>query len=339
MYLFNPDLNTIKKDFKGNLYQNKMFESAEYGVNKASFKKILKWQLSRNPQKKEKQEDDFRLKVDRNTSFITSDEDLIVWLGHASFFIRINGVSFMTDPCLKDLPLIKRQVGLPCSTYDLIGIDYLLISHGHRDHFDEASVHQLLEQNPKMELLMPLKLSELLGKKKKNIKYQEAGWWQQYKLTDEVEVFFLPSRHWNRRFLNDFNRQLWGSFLIRTKNKSIYFGADSGYARHFKEIQETLGSPDICLLPIGAYKPSYVMSEAHMHPGEAVQAFRDLKGKVMIPMHYGTFDLADEPLGEPVRILKDLESRGSIEGELRFLHVGEKYMLHQPQAAVHHTKS
>lgn len=339
MYLLNPNLRTIKKEFKGNLYQNEMFESDEYGSNKASFKKILQWQLSRNPQKEEKQKDDFRLKVDRNTSFITSDEDLVVWLGHASFFIRINGVSFITDPCLKDLPLIKRQVGLPCSIYDLLGIDYMLISHGHRDHFDEASVNQLLDQNPKIELLLPLKISDLLGKKKKNTKYQEAGWWQQYQLSEEVEVFFLPSKHWNRRFLNDFNRQLWGSFLIRTKTKSIYFGADTAYALHFKEIRDTFGSPDICMLPIGAYKPSYVMKEAHMHPGEAVQAFRDLGAQVMIPMHYGTFDLSDEPLGEPVRILQDMEKRGSIEGQLKFLNVGERYMLHQNEAVASHTKS
>ncbi len=315
-----------------------MFYGEEYGSGQASFKKILKWQISCNPQKEEKKRDDFQLKIERNTSFITSDEDLIVWLGHASFFIRIGGVSFLTDPCLKDLPMIKRQVGLPCSIYDLIGIDYLMISHGHRDHFDEAIIHQLLDQNPKMELLLPLKISDLLGKKKKNIKYQEAAWWQQYRLSEDVEVFFLPAKHWNRRFLNDFNRQLWGSFLLRTKDKSIYFGADSAYASHFKEIRETFGSPDICMLPVGAYKPSYVMSEAHMHPGEAVHAFRDLGGKVMVPMHYGTYDLSDEPLGEPVRILKDLEQQGSIAGELLMLNLGEKYRLHQ-EALVSNTKS
>ncbi|MEK6478554.1 MBL fold metallo-hydrolase [Catalinimonas sp. 4WD22] len=308
-----------------------MFESADYASDVVPFKNILKWQLSRNPQKTEKKEDDFRLKVHRNTSFITSDEDLIVWLGHASFFIRINGISFFTDPCLKDLPIVKRQIGLPCSIYDLIGINYLLISHGHRDHFDEASVNQLLDQNPKMELLLPLKIRELLGKKKKKVSIQEAGWWQQYKLKEDVEVYFLPAKHWNRRYLNDLNRQLWGSFFIKAKGKSIYFGADSAYADHFKEIKQVMGSPDICILPVGAYKPSYVMKSAHMNPGEAVHAFHDLGGKVMIPMHYGTYDLSDEPMGEPVSILKDLEKRGSIKGELKLLDVGEKFMLSQEE--------
>ncbi|WKN30161.1 MBL fold metallo-hydrolase [Porifericola rhodea] len=327
MYLFNPDLETVKKDFKGNLYINKMFNGDAYGSDKASYKKIIKWQLSTNPQKKEKAEDDFQLKVDRNTSFITSDEDLIVWLGHASFFMRINGVSFFTDPCLKDLPIVKRQVGLPCSIYDLIGINYLLISHGHRDHYDESSVKQLLKQNPNMELLLPLKISELLGKQKKKVSFQEAAWWQKFNTTEEVEVIFLPAKHWNRRYLNDFNRQLWGSFLIRTKEKTVYFGADSAYANHYKEIKEEFGSPDIAILPIGAYKPSYVMNEAHMHPGEAVQAFHDLGAKTFIPMHYGTYDLSDEPLGEPLTILKDLEERKHINGEVKVLNVGEKFLL------------
>lgn len=327
MYLLNPDLPLLKKDFKGNLWKDKQFDGGAYGSDTVAFKEIIKWQLGYNPQKQEKEEDNFQLKVHRNTSFITSDDDMIVWLGHAAFFIRINGVSLITDPCLKDLPLIKRQVGLPCSIYDLIGIDYLLMSHGHRDHFDEDSVNQLLEQNPKMEMLLPLRLSELLGKRRKKTSYQEAAWWQQYKLDKGVEVIFLPAKHWNRRYLRDFNKQLWGSFMIRTPELSIYFAGDSAYTDHFKEIRDTIGSPDICILPVGAYKPSYVMKEAHMHPGEAVEAFHALEGKVMIPMHYGTYDLSDEPLGEPARILKDLEKRGSIKGKLEMPGIGERTSL------------
>lgn len=328
MHLLNPDLPVLKKDFKGNLWKDKQFDGGEYGSDKVAFKEIIKWQLGKNPQEKEKEEDKFRLKVHRNTSFITADEDVIVWLGHASFFIRINGVSFLTDPCFKSLPMLKRMAALPCSIYDLIGIDYLLLSHGHRDHFDESSVNQLLDQNPKMELLLPLRLSELLGKRRKKTSYQEAAWWQQYRLHHQgVEVIFLPAKHWNRRHLRDFNKQLWGSFLIRTPELSIYFGGDSAYAGHFKEIRETLGSPDICMLPIGAYKPSYVMKEAHMHPSEAVEAFHDLGARVFIPMHFGTYDLSDEPLGEPVRILKDLENIGKIEGELRMKDIGESLLI------------
>lgn len=330
MHKLNPDLPVLKKDFKGNLWKDKQFDGGDYGSDKVAFKEIVKWQLEKNPQHEEKKQDGFRLKVHRNTSFITADEDVIVWLGHASFFIRINGVSFLTDPCFKSLPMLKRMAALPCSIYDLIGIDYLLLSHGHRDHYDESSVKQLLSQNPKMELLLPLRLSEVLGKQRKKTKYQEAAWWQQYNLQHSgVEVIFLPAKHWNRRYLRDFNKQLWGSFLIRTPQLSIYFGGDSAYEAHFREIRDTLGAPDICMLPVGAYKPSYVMKEAHMNPGEAVEAFRDLGAKVMIPMHFGTYDLSDEPLGEPVRILKDLERSGNISGELRMKDIGEQLLINK----------
>lgn len=324
MYLLNPDLPVVKPGFQGNLWKNKQFDGGAYGSSQASFKKIIQWQLSQNPQKSEKEADDFRLKVHRNTSFITSDEDVIVWLGHASFFIRVNGVSFLTDPCFKDLPLLKRMAALPCSIYDLIGIDYLMLSHGHRDHYDDKSVNQLLDQNPKMELLLPLRLSELLGKRRKHTKYQEAAWWQQYKLPhDDLEVVFLPAKHWNRRYLRDFNKQLWGSFMIKTPQINIYFGGDSAQADHFSEIRQIMGSPDVCMLPVGAYKPSYVMKEAHMRPEEAVDAFHALGGRCMIPMHYGTYDLSDEPVGEPARILGELEKRGDIQGDLQMMDIGE----------------
>ncbi len=79
-------------------------------------------------------------------------------------------------------------------------------------------------------------------------------------------------------------------------------------------------------MPIGAYKPDYVMKHHHMTPAEAVQAFNDLGGKTLIPMHYGTYDLSDEPLGEPLRLLRELEADGSIEGELRVLKVGERFI-------------
>jgi L-ascorbate metabolism protein UlaG (beta-lactamase superfamily) len=325
MYLLNPDLPVVKPGYKGNLWKNKQFDGGDYGSSQASFGQLIQWQLGRNPQQEEKKADKFRLKVHRNTSFITSDEDVIVWLGHASFFIRINGVSFLTDPCFKDLPMLKRMAALPCSIYDLIGIDYLLLSHGHRDHYDERSIKQILDQNPKMELLLPLRLSELLGKRRKQTKYQEAAWWQQYKIPhNDLEVTFLPAKHWNRRYLRDFNKQLWGSFMIQTPDFMIYFAADTAFTDHFCEIRQIMGAPDVCMLPVGAYKPSYIMKEAHMRPEEAVDAFHELGGQHMIPMHYGTYDLADEPLGEPARILHALDSQRKIQGKLTMLEIGKR---------------
>ena len=326
-FLSNPDLPFVRPDFPGNYFEAGQFRHARYASEAAPMSQVLRWQLSGNPQKEEKIRDPFQVKCLRGSSFLRSKEDTLVWLGHASFFIRMQGITVITDPCWTDLPMIKRQVGLPCAVNDFKGIDYLLLSHGHRDHYDTNCVNQLIVQNPRMEILMPLKLGELLGSQRDSVPHQEAGWWQQFRVKAGLEIIFLPAKHWNRRWLNDFNQQLWGSFLLRSENRTVYFGGDSAYEGHFAEIEQLLGAPDISLLPVGAYKPPFMMHQAHMNPEESVRAFHDLKSTTLIPIHYGTYDLSDEPMGEPVRHLKRMQERESIQGTLKFLEVGEVFGL------------
>jgi len=326
-YLSNSSLPTVNSNFKGNIKINGRFEAEEAPAEKPSFLKVLRWQLTPNPQRNEKKKENFKLPVIPNKTFMLIEEDIIVWLGHASFFIRINGVPFITDPCLFDLPFIKRQAPLPCHADQLHHIQYMLLSHGHRDHFDANSVKKVISQNPEIELLMPLENSSLLGKQKSSVKHQEAGWYQEYALAENVQVIFLPAKHWSRRGLTDYNKTLWGSFLLKWNDKKIYFAGDSGYGSHFQKIRELLGDIDICIMPVGAYKPNFMMKEAHMNPEEAVQAFHDLGGKTFIPMHFGTYDLSDEPLGEPLRILHNLEKSDKINGAFKALAVGETYYL------------
>ncbi|MEO0330640.1 MAG: MBL fold metallo-hydrolase [Bacteroidota bacterium] len=322
-FRFNENLPFVKKEARGVWYEDGQFIHAKYASDTAAFSKILKWQLQPNPQKKEKKDDNFRVKCIYNPAFLSSSKDTIVWLGHASFFIRIGGITLLTDPCLTDLPLIPRLVPPPCPVSAINDIDYLLMSHGHRDHFDEKVIRQLIKQNPAMTFLLPLEISKLLGSKRRSVLFQEAAWWQRFAVKDDLEITFLPAKHWNRRYLHDLNRQLWGSFWIKYRGVSIYFGGDSAYDTHFSEIREVMGEPDICLLPIGAYRPSFIMKSAHMNPAEAVQAFDDLGGKIMIPMHYGTYDLSDEPLGEPLQLLREFEDIGRFKGTLNALAVGE----------------
>ena len=327
IFLSNPKLPFVRPDFPGNYFEDGQFYHAQYASKLAPTSQILRWQLGKNPQKQEKITDPFRVKCVRGSGFLSSSEDQLVWLGHASFFIRMQGITLLTDPCWTDLPLIKRQVGLPCAVNDFKNIDYLLLSHGHRDHYDTECINQLIAQNPSMEVLMPLRLSELLGSQRDTVPFQEAAWWQRFSVKAGLEIIFLPAKHWNRRWLNDFNQQLWGSFLLRSEGGTVYFAGDSAYASHFAEIEQLVGAPEVSLLPVGAYKPSFMMREAHMNPSEAVQAFHDLKSKTMIPIHYGTYDLSDEPRGEPVRALKAMGEEGSINGELKFLEVGETFAL------------
>ena len=309
-YKYNPNLKIIKPEWKGNPVFKSRFSNSNVPDEKFNPFDILKWKFSKNPQAEEKKNDSFKLKVIKNSSFINSDKDMIIWLGHASFFIQINGISLITDPIFLAPPFFKRLSELPCKPEDLKNIDYLLISHFHPDHFNKKSIHILTKNNSEIEALIPLEGGKYF--EKRNIKYQEAGWYQQYK-TDNIEVYFLPAKHWHKRSLNDTNKILWGSFLIKSGSKSIYFSGDTAYANHFNEIKTLFGKIDYCIMPVGAYKPDYIMNNSHISPKKSLHAYTELGGKVFIPMHYGTFDLSDEPPGEPIRILEKEKANYNIQ--------------------------
>ena len=214
---------------------------------------------------------------------------------------------------------------MPCKIETLTNIDYILLSHDHRDHFDVKSIKELVKINPDVAILTSLNFKKLLAKNKiSTAKTQEAGWYQKYK-TDAVEIIFLPAKHWGRRGAFDFNKVLWGSFLIQTKDIKLFFSGDTAYDNKiFKEIHSEFGAIDICLLPISAYSPAFIMKQSHTTPEEAYQIFNDLKGKLFIPMHYGTYDLSDEPLGEPIKRLHNCFKKE--ETKLKTLKVGGKYI-------------
>lgn len=299
----NPELKTIKANWEGNYSFDNSFSNHNQKEHiPTTFRDILKWKFSKNPLAEEKKNDPFKLKVIKNSDFISSKEDMIVWLGHATFFIRLNGITMITDPVLYNVSMIKRMTDLPLKPKELNNIDYLLLSHGHRDHYDKKSIKTLHHNNPKLKALIPLKTKSWFDKI--SMKSEEAGWYQQYNVND-IAIFFMPAKHWNRRGLNDFNRTLWGSFIIQYKNTSLFFAGDTAFGPHFKEIAEFFPAINYCILPVGAYRPAHIMKHAHLSPTEALQAFKDLNGEVFIPMHYGTFDLSDEPPGEPKRILEN----------------------------------
>lgn len=321
-HLANPALQTIlpADEWKGTPFGKKGFQNIEYPFL-PSFNDLLKWKLSKNPQKDEKKSDKLLPQVIASPSFLTTNENMVVWLGHATFFIRINGVSIITDPIFGKLPLIGRLSPFPFDPNLLKDIDYILLSHDHRDHCDKASLKLVAKLNPQAKVLTGLVLETLL--KEWGIKNVEpAGWHQQYK-TEGVDVFYLPTRHWARREFHDTNLSLWGAFVIRGGGKTIYFGGDSGYGSHFKQVGRLFSAIDISILGCGAYSPRWFMEPVHMNPEDAVTAFNETGAKTMLPMHYGTFDLSDEPYSEPVRILNRLKTDGKINGELQLPAIGQ----------------
>lgn len=325
-YIYNSSLQFVKNNYNGNRVEKDRFTNYPFPDPDPGLIKVLKWKLSKNPQKPEKKADGFKLAVEFLPS-LPKQGNFMMWLGHASFFIQYNGVKILIDPVFQNLPLIKRKSAFPLPIEELTGINYILISHTHRDHFDKKSIRKLLDQNIGLEILGPLRIESLVKEIKDDIKFQEAGWYQRYETRKEVNITFLPAVHWHRRGLLDLNTILWGSFLITLGKQKIFFAGDSGFFRHFQEIYDAVGAPDFCLMPIGVYKPAHIMKASHLTPEEAVKAFHVLKGKTLIPMHYGTFDLSDEPMSEPPLRLKKMEEKNEIKGNLKFLNPGELLSL------------
>lgn len=327
-YLKNPNLETIKQNYLGNpCLSGRFLNYAKVKVPSA--RDILKWRLSRakkfftTTNNSNITQDYIKINEVTNESIRNDKLDSIIWLGHATFLITINNKKIIIDPVLGNIITRKRLAPLPCSIESLDCVDYLLISHAHYDHLDESSIKQLANLNPNLITYCGLNHSSIITKcGVKNI--VEASWYQKYPINnDEIEFYFLPALHWSRRGLNDTNRRLWGSFLIKCKNKTIYFMGDSGYSEHFKEIGELFNGVDTCLLGIGAYEPRDIMKSSHINPQEALQAFNDLKGKTLIPMHYGTFHLADEPRHEPPELISLLWKDNNQSGNLKISKIGE----------------
>ena len=282
-----------------------------------NFRDILKWKLFHRAQKDIKSKA-YKLPSKDDKALLDTGEDFICWLSHATFLIQINSKRFLFDPVFKSIPFYKRKSPFPYKTEDLGTIDYLFISHTHYDHFDEPSVKKVLNQNPKV--ITPLGMQKYIKKIDKNADVFCMDWYDRYELDSDISIYFVPAKHWGRRGLNDTNKALWGGFVIETPNSTIYFSGDTAYDTHFKEIGEKFNI-DYALLPIGAYKPEFIMKNNHTNPNEAYKAYKDLKAKKMIPMHYGTFKLSDEPLSEPLEWIKKIQSEN--ENEIVILKSGE----------------
>jgi L-ascorbate metabolism protein UlaG (beta-lactamase superfamily) len=278
---------------------------------------ILKWKLFKNKKFSLRPRPMTPLTLKQDTEKLTQEEDFICWLSHASFLIQLGGKRILIDPVFGHIPFYNRLIKAPYEVEDLGKIDYLLISHTHYDHFDKASIRALDIMQPNA--VLPLKMSPLIQKIAPRISSTELDWYESYE-DRGLSITLVPARHWGRRGLFDKNRVLWGGYILTYRGKSIYFAGDSASGAHFEEIGQRYDI-DIALLPIGAYKPEFIMKENHLNPQEAFDAFKQLKSKKMIPMHYGTFDLADEHLDEPLKWIQKIAEDHP--GEILFLKPGE----------------
>lgn len=324
-YAKNERLPTIKSDWQGTpIDAQNRFVNYEFAFL-PKMSDLLRWQLSANPQKAEKQNDTERLKVFEPTEFLQSERDGILWLGHAGFFVRLNGKNILIDALFGKPSFVKTFVDVPSPIEKIRQVDYVLISHDHRDHADEESVKQITGKFPDAQILAGLEMEDLLNDwKTPTNKLQTAGWFQQFSLpNDDLKIYFLPTRHWSRRALLDTNKRLWGAFVIEGAGRTIYFGGDSGYGAHYKELAALFPTIDFAILGIGAYEPRWFMQPNHNSPDDAMQAFVDTNAKTFIPMHFGRFDLSDEPPGEPLRLLNERAKELNLNDSIKVLQINE----------------
>jgi L-ascorbate metabolism protein UlaG (beta-lactamase superfamily) len=229
----------------------------------------------------------------------------ITWIGHASWLVQLDGVSLLIDPVLSDSigPGVQRRVPPALDVADLPQIDAQLVTHNHRDHLDLPSLQRVRRRVIAGVGLAPFFAAHALV-------CSELEWWQETRV-GPVTVRFVPSQHWSRRGFSDENATLWGGFVVEGSSARIYHSGDTAYFDGFTEIGRRSGPIDAAILPIGAYAPQWFMGKQHMNPEEAVRACSDMGARHFVAMHWGTFQLTDEPLDEPpVRLSAEWQRRG-----------------------------
>ncbi|HNR70874.1 MAG TPA: MBL fold metallo-hydrolase [Verrucomicrobiota bacterium] len=236
----------------------------------------------------------------------------ITWIGHASFLLQFTNLNVLIDPNFANwLFLLKRVKRSGLSLEHLPPIDLVLLTHAHFDHFHKPTLRRL--PHPKIGV-MPWGVGDLA----QNLGFGrvvELEWWETFCHRD-WKVTLTPSKHWGARVLRD-QRRGYGGFVLEHQGRRIYHAGDSAYFEGFKEIKKSC-RPEIALLPIGAYHPESFRN-LHMGPDEAIKAFRDLRARWLIPMHYGTFRLSFEDMDAPPRWLQQLAVEQGLTHKVRML--------------------
>ncbi|PSJ77124.1 Zn-dependent hydrolase [Sphingobacteriales bacterium UPWRP_1] len=326
-YLHNPMLPAIlpEHSWKGTpVDEHGNFVNHQFPFN-ADWRDLVKWQLENNPHRAEKKNNKWQLPVSYGHDWLYQKEDCIVWLGHCIFFIRLNGIALLTDPVFGDASLlVRRKAPFPVKPALFKNIDLVLLSHDHRDHCDTTSLQLLAKQNPHTHYFCGLGMHHLIKTATGSNHIQTAGWYQQFDTGNlPLQCYFLPARHWSKRNFFDTNKRLWGAFVIQTNNTTIYFSGDTGYGNHFAELAQIFPKIDYSIIGVGAYKPEWLMHTNHTSPANAIKAFQDLKARYFIPMHYGTFDLGDEPLYDPLFYLQQQRTNPALQEMLHLPAAGE----------------
>lgn len=260
--------------------------------------------------------------VPSGASALAASSPTAVWIGHATWALRLGGQLIVTDPIWS--PSIsgvnKRLVPPGIALADMPPIDIVLVTHDHRDHMDAPTIAKLPAAAT---YIVPLGN----GSRIPHPNVIELDWWQSHTI-GSLEVTLVPARHWSMRMPWNRNATLWGGFVIRSPEGVAYHSGDTAWGDHFADIRAKLGEIDWAMLPIGGYAPRWFMEPQHIDPIEAGRAYDALGAKHLLAMHWGTFRLTDEAVGEPPEKLRTWwAERGLPDERLWILGVGEARSL------------
>ncbi|MCH0563437.1 MULTISPECIES: MBL fold metallo-hydrolase [unclassified Streptomyces] len=271
----------------------------------------------------------------------------VTWAGHASWVIRIGGLTVLTDPVwsrrILGTPARITPVGVAWSA--LPPVDAVVISHNHYDHLDAPTLRRLPRHTP---VFVPAGLGRWFHRRRFS-RVTELDWWEGAELAARgtaagtpagerggrpagVRFDFVPAHHWSKRTLTDTCRSLWGGWVLTAPDgQRVHFAGDTGYGHWFGRIGRRYPGIDLALLPVGAYDPRWWLSDVHCDPEEAVRAAQDLGARRMAPMHWGTFVLSAEPVLEPLtRVRAAWQAAGLDRDDLWDLPVGASRVLEAP---------
>jgi L-ascorbate metabolism protein UlaG (beta-lactamase superfamily) len=232
------------------------------------------------------------------------------FVNHSTFLLQTENLNIMTDPIWSERAspfsfIGPKRVHAPGVAFDnLPSIDAVLISHSHYDHLDIPTVKNLVAAHDPL-FVVPLGVDKIIRKHAPKARIQNVDWGDRVRLNATLTVTSEPSQHWSARSLWDQNESLWTGYVLSGSAGPIYFAGDTGYAsgRIFRDLGEKYKKFRLALLPIGAYQPRWFMAPSHINPDEAVKIFQDIHAEQAIAMHFGTFQLSDEAMDDPVRDL------------------------------------
>lgn len=289
---------------------------------------VLRWKLRRNRYAADKRRPMGAPVVANDGSGLSRAEPggALTWIGHSTYIIQDRDEVVITDPHWGQRALLPRRLappGVPLAAVPEHA--FVVLSHNHYDHLDDWTVRRL---PPSIDWYVPLGLAPWLRRRTAAC-IVELDWWQSVR-RGRWTLTCLPAQHWSNRLDAGRNSTLWCGWLLDSGERRYYFAGDTGYFHGFAEFGRRFPGIDVALLPIGAYEPRWFMRRQHMNPAEAWRAFGELGAHTMAAMHWGGFDLTDEPADAAPRVLRKLVRRHRGERALervRIFSVGERWAV------------